>query len=72
VEAARADGEYAIAADGDYLVHYRLDMELRTGAEGDPEAESTVFSIEASLEEINQPVDIVFPPECQAAESSGG
>ncbi len=71
VEVARADGEYAIAADGDYLVHYRLDMELRTGAEGDPEAESNVFSIEASLEEINQPVEIVFPPNCLAAESFG-
>ena len=72
VEVARAEGEYAIAADGDYLVHYKLDMELRTGAEGDPEAESTVFFVEASLEAINQPVEIVFPPNCQAADSSDG
>ncbi len=72
VEVARADGEYAVAADGNYLVHYRLDMELRTAAEGDPEAESNVFSIEASLEEINQPVEITFPPNCQAAESLRG
>jgi hypothetical protein len=71
VEAARADGDYAIAADGDYLVHYRLDMELRTGTEGDPEAESTVFFIKASLEDINQPVEITFPSNCRAAESSG-
>jgi hypothetical protein len=46
-------------------------MELRTGPEGDPEAESSVSFFELSLEEINQPVEIVFPPNCQAAESSG-
>jgi len=70
-EAARADGSYAIAVDGDYLVQYRFDMELRTGPEEDPEAESSVSFFELSLEEINQPVEIVFPPNCQAAESSG-
>lgn len=72
VEATRADGSYAMAVDGEYLVHYRLDMELRTGPEGDPEAESTVFFIELSLEEVNQPVELAFPPNCLAAESSGG
>jgi hypothetical protein len=72
VEAARADGSYAVADDGDYLVHYRLDMDLRTGPEGDPEAESTVFFIELSLEDINQPAAIAFPPNCQAAEPGGG
>lgn len=71
VEVARADGEYAIATDGNYLVRYRLDMELRTGAEGEPEAESTVFLIEAVLEAVNQPVGITFPPNCQSADSSG-
>ena len=50
----------------------RLDMELRTGAEGDPEAESNVFFIEASLEEINLPVEITFPSNCQAANTPGG
>ena len=70
-EAARADGSYAIAVDGDYLVQYRFDMELRTGPEGDPEAESSVSFFELSVEEINQPVEIAFPPNCQAAESSG-
>jgi hypothetical protein len=70
-EAAQADGTYAIAVDGDYLVQYRFDMDLRTGPEGDPEAESSVSFFELSLEEINQPVEIVFPPNCQAAESSG-
>ena len=72
VEVARSDGSYAIAVDGDYLVHYRLDLELRTGAEGDPEAQSSVFSLEVSLEDVNQPVEITFPPSCQAAELLGG
>jgi hypothetical protein len=70
VEASRADGSYAMAVDGDYLVHYRLDMELRTGTEGDPQAQVSDFLIELSLEEINQPVEIVFPPSCQATGSS--
>ena len=69
-EASRADGSYAVAVDGDYIVHYRLDMELRTGPEGDPEAESSIFFFELSLEAINQPVEIAFPANCQAAASS--
>lgn len=36
VEATRADGTYAIAVDGEYLVSHTLDMELRTAPEGDP------------------------------------
>jgi len=72
VEAARADGSYAVAADGDYLVHYRLDMDLRAAAEASAEVESTVFSIELTLEGINQPVAIAFPANCQEVESGGG
>jgi hypothetical protein len=71
IEVDRADGSYAVAADGDYIVHYRLDLELRTAAEGDPESEYTDSSFELSLEEINQPVEIAFPPSCQGAESVG-
>jgi hypothetical protein len=71
VEASRSDGSYAIAVDGGYLVQYRLDIELRTAPEGDPEAQYSVLSIEISLEDVNQPVDIALPPECLAAESSG-
>ena len=70
-EATRADGSYAIAIDGDYLVHYRFDMELRTGPEGDPSAESSDSFFEVSLEQVNQPVEIAFPANCQAAESPG-
>jgi hypothetical protein len=69
VEVVRSDGSYAIAVDGDYLLRYRLDLELRTGAEGDPEAESSVSSFDLLLEEINQPVEITFPETCQLADS---
>jgi len=72
VEAARSDGSYAVAVDGDYLVHYRLDMDLRAAVEGSSELESTVFFIELSLEDINQPAGIAFPPSCQGAQPSGG
>lgn len=70
-EATRADGSYAIAVDGDFLVRYRLDLELRTGPEGDPEAEYSVSAYDLSLEEINQPVEIEFPAECLAVEGGG-
>jgi hypothetical protein len=72
VEATRAGGTYAVAVDGDYLVRYRLDLELRTGPEGDPAAESSVFVVEVSLEQINQPIEITFPPGCPAAEIPAG
>lgn len=71
VEATRSGGSYAIAIDGDYLLRYRLDMELRTGAEGDSEAQYSTFLVEVGLEQINQPVDIAFPASCLAAGSSG-
>lgn len=69
VEVVRADGSYALAVDGDYLVDYRLDLDLRTGIEGDPEAASSVSSFDLTLEEINQPVEIVFPASCLEAQS---
>jgi outer membrane lipoprotein-sorting protein len=64
VEVARSDGSYAVAVDGDYLVQYLLDLELRTGAEGDPEAQYATFHVEYGLDDINQPVEIAFPAEC--------
>ncbi len=72
VEVARADGTYAIADDGDYLVHYRLDMELRTAVEGSSEAQVSTLAIEVSLDQINQPTGIVIPEGCQIADPSGG
>lgn len=72
VEATRSDGTYAIAEDGDYLVRYRLDMELRTGAEGDPEAQVSILAVEMALDDVNQPVSIVLPTGCQVPPTPGG
>jgi hypothetical protein len=72
VEATRAGGSYAIAVDGEYLVQYTLDMELRTGPEEAAESEHSDILVEASLEQINQPLDLVIPPNCQVVDSSGG
>lgn len=68
-EATRADGSYAVAEDGNYMVAYRLDLELRTAPEGDPEAEYSISSFDLSLEQINQPVDIEFPELCLEAQT---
>jgi hypothetical protein len=66
-EVGRAEGSYALADDGDYLVNYRLDMELRTGPEDDPAAEYSVSFFDLSLEGINEPQEIVFPETCETA-----
>ena len=66
-EVGQANGAYALADDGDYLLTYRLDMELRTGPEGDPEAEYSVSFFDLSLEGINEPQEISFPESCETA-----
>ena len=73
-EVARAEGHYALADDGDYLVDYRLDMELRTAPESDPEAEYSVSFFDLELVDINQGTEIVFPEACLNAKalSQGG
>lgn len=58
------EGEYWLAADGQYLVAYSLHLELRTGPESDPGAEVNTMIIEYSLEKINQPIDIQLPAGC--------
>jgi hypothetical protein len=70
-EVGTAAGHYAVAVDGQYLVDYRLDMELRSGPEGDPEAEYSVSFFEIKVEDINQPVEVVFPLTCQQASQFG-
>lgn len=67
-EVAQADGHYAIAVDGNYLVDYRLDMELRTAPEGDPSAEVSKSFFALKLEDINAPVEIALPASCLAAQ----
>ena len=66
-ELAHADGNYALAVDGDYLVDYYLEMELRTGPEGDETAEYSESIFDLSLEGINEPQEISFPESCETA-----
>ena len=66
-EVKRADGHYAAAIDGNYLVDYRLDMEVRSGPESDPEATYSVSFFQLTLDDINTPVDIRLPDACLAA-----
>ena len=68
-ETEQALGHYAIAQDGDYLVDYRLDMELRTAPQGDEEAEYSISFFDLQLEGINQPQEIAMPETCQTAMS---
>lgn len=66
-ELTHADGNYALAVDGDYLVDYYLEMELRTGPEGEQGAEYSQSIFDLSLEGVNQPQEIVFPESCDTA-----
>jgi hypothetical protein len=59
------EGEYWLAVDGQYMVAYSLHLELRTGPEGDPEADVNTVQIEYTLENVNQPIDIQLPAECK-------
>ncbi|MGA9531524.1 MAG: hypothetical protein WBR18_02305 [Anaerolineales bacterium] len=70
-ETAKSEGHYALAEDGDYLVDYRLDMELRTAPEGDESAEYSVSFFDLALEDIDEPLEIVLPQTCEAASAFG-
>ena len=58
------EGEYWLAVDGQYLVAYSMHLELRTGPEGDSEADVNTLEIEYELINVNQPIDIQFPTDC--------
>ena len=70
-EVARAEGHYSLADDGDYLVEYRLDMELRSAPEGDLGAEYSISFFDLKLEDINKGVQIAFPEACLNAQAFG-
>jgi hypothetical protein len=67
-EVSKAEGHYAIAVDGEYLVDYRLDMEVRTAPEGDAAADFSISFFALTLEDINQPVGIEMPANCLAGQ----
>jgi len=57
-------GDYWLAKDGQYIVKYHLLLQVRSAAEGTPDAE--VGDIEASFElaNINVPIVFTFPVDC--------
>jgi len=63
-EVTRANGEYWVAQDGQYLVKYDLVLEVRSAPEGDPAAEVMYSEYAFDLLEANQPQSIVMPPGC--------
>jgi hypothetical protein len=58
-------GEYWVAKDGQYLVKYAVLMETRTAPAGSTQAEAVHIEVNIDLTEINQPVEITLPAECQ-------
>jgi hypothetical protein len=65
-----ADGEYWLAQDGRYLVKYVLTINMRTGPEGDPAAQAFQSTTRVELRDINQPIAITLPPECEALKTA--
>lgn len=59
------EGEYWLAIDGQYLVKYELELEVRSAAEGSADAEVTTLKVEYDLTNINQPLNITLPEDCK-------
>jgi hypothetical protein len=58
-------GEYWVAVDGQYLVGYTLQVEMRSGPESDTDAQVNKLEVDYSLTSINQPLTIQMPADCQ-------
>ncbi len=65
-EVVANSGEYWVAKDGQYLVKYVVLMETRTAPAGSAQAEAVHVEVNIDLTEINQPVEITLPAECQS------
>lgn len=63
-------GDYWLAQDGNYIVKYILVLEVRSAAEGTPDAQVYNMEVTIDLTEINVPVSISLPPDCQPDSSS--
>jgi hypothetical protein len=63
----QSEGDYWLAQDGQYLVKYRLALELRNAPEGESEPEAVQASFTMELTDINQPISISLPADCLAA-----
>jgi hypothetical protein len=64
-EATHSEGEYWLAVDGQYLVKYQALIEVRSAPEDDPNAEVMRTEFKIDVTDINQPITISMPAECQ-------
>ncbi len=63
-EVTQSQGEYWVAQDGQYLVKYRVTLEMRSGPPGDANTEVTHVEIQTEVSDINTPITIQMPPDC--------
>jgi hypothetical protein len=64
-EVTISEGEYWVALEGQYLVKYRAILETRSAPAGDPSAEVMHLEVEMELIEVDTPISITLPAECQ-------
>lgn len=63
-------GDYWLAQDGNYIVRYKLLLEIRSAAEGTPDAQVYNMDVSFEITDINIPVSVSLPPDCQPDSSS--
>lgn len=63
-------GDYWLAQDGNYIVRYLLLLEIRSAAEGTPDAQVYNMDVSFDISDINIPVSVSLPPDCQPDSSS--
>ena len=64
-EVTQSSGDYWSAVDGNYLVKYKLVLEMRDAPEDDSEARVIHNETSYDLTMVNQPITIELPAECQ-------
>jgi hypothetical protein len=62
------EGEYWLAVDGQYIVKYSLNLEVRSAAEGTEGAEVSSMQTSINLTEVNVPVSVTIPAGCYVPE----
>jgi hypothetical protein len=58
-------GEYWLAKDGQYIVKYQLALEVRSAAEGNPNADVSNLEILFNVTNINAPLSLALPAGCE-------
>ena len=64
-EVTQSSGDYWSAVDGNYLVKYKLVLEMRSAPEDDSEAKVIHNETSFDLTMVNEPITIEMPAECQ-------